>query len=442
MPVQRYQNIGASGFRGATKSQTKFMSQIKDGNKKYYLGNFPTAEKAAEAYLEAETRLFGNTFICRCGREWLVKKKVAPFVQEKNNRDWKCPHCDPMSFNIEAQVSHLLAFIIVSVDLFYVNLILIQFSRLVIRKKERKAEQNAEVKRQFETDKKRKKKIHHSDVDSDYSGGDSDYSDVDSDSDGKRRRSTNLGRVDREFSETGGEVEKEKEKEEPDGPPQPLPTETNTTTTGRATSGTSKSNSNRKKTATQFPTSKAKAPFISEEPDLKKKKKKKVEKAKNKVGIAKETLESGNDKTNTQLRMEILALQESADKASAQHRLEMVALRETADKENAKLEAIIHSLESKDVIDVDAVEESGNGNSNGKSSSKKRKRPAVVSSLALAADVVKVKREKIEEKQHEYDELELDKQDESRDYSLFIDKLQTIIEELKAENARLSSENE
>ena len=441
MPAQRKEQKGTSGFRGVIKQRNKFNTYINADGKKHYLGTFLRPEKAAEAYLEAETRLFGNTFICRCGREWQVKKKVAPFVQEKKKRDWKCPRCDPMSFvKIEAQVSHLLAFIIVSVVLFYVNLILIQFSRLVIRKKERKAEQNAEVKRQFETDKKRKKKIHHSDVDSDYSGGDSDYSDVDSDSDGKRRRSTNLGRVDREFSETGGEVEKEKEKEEPDGPPQPLPTETNTTTTGRATSGTSKSNSNRKKTATQFPISKAKAPFISEEPD--KKKKKKAEKAKNKVGIAKETLESGNDKTNTQLRMEILALQESADKASAQHQLDLVALRETADKENAKLEAIIHSLESKDVIDVDAVEESGNGNSNGKSSSKKRKRPAVVSSLTLAADVVKVKREKIEEKQHEYDELELDKQDDDMTKALFIDKLQTRIEELEAENARLSSENE
>ena len=66
----------------------------------------------------------------------------------------------------------------------------------------------------------------------------------------------------------------------------------------------------------------------------------------------------------------------------------------------------------------------------------------MVSPWALALDVVKVKREKIEEKQHEYDELELDKQDDDMTNALFIDKLQTRIEELEAENARLSSENE
>ena len=42
----------------------------------------------------------------------------------------------------------------------------------------------------------------------------------------------------------------------------------------------------------------------------------------------------------------------------------------------------------------------------------------------------------------ELDELKLDKQEESRDYSLFIDKLQTQIDELNAEIVRLRSENE
>jgi len=53
-----------------------------------------------EAFLEAETRLFGNAFKCRCGREWMCKRKIAPFVQLKGTmKDWKCPHCDPPSYD-------------------------------------------------------------------------------------------------------------------------------------------------------------------------------------------------------------------------------------------------------------------------------------------------------------------------------------------------------
>jgi len=97
MPVQRrVQSIGPSGFKGVIQNRSKYQTHIYDGKKKYYLGTFLTAEKAAEAFLEAETRLFGNTFICRCGREWQVKRKVPPFVQEKRSKfQWKCPHCDP-----------------------------------------------------------------------------------------------------------------------------------------------------------------------------------------------------------------------------------------------------------------------------------------------------------------------------------------------------------
>ena len=99
MPAQRKEQKGTSGFRGVIKQRNKFNTYINADGKKHYLGTFLRPEKAAEAYLEAETRFFGIPFTCReprCRREYLVRKKFAPFDQ--GELDWKCPRCNPTNF--------------------------------------------------------------------------------------------------------------------------------------------------------------------------------------------------------------------------------------------------------------------------------------------------------------------------------------------------------
>jgi hypothetical protein len=54
------QRVGSSGFRGVSKHGNRFVAKITQGGNEHYLGTFPTAEAAAEAYRVASEKLHGE----------------------------------------------------------------------------------------------------------------------------------------------------------------------------------------------------------------------------------------------------------------------------------------------------------------------------------------------------------------------------------------------
>lgn len=53
---------GTSGFRGVSKRGCVFQSSIVKNGKRYYLGSFPTAEDAYNAYKKKSAELYGQVY--------------------------------------------------------------------------------------------------------------------------------------------------------------------------------------------------------------------------------------------------------------------------------------------------------------------------------------------------------------------------------------------
>ncbi len=69
--------FNSTGYRGVGKERNKYRAVIYDGDKKYDLGFFDTAEEAAEAYNKKSEELFGKTrSLNTIGRP---KEKYNPF---------------------------------------------------------------------------------------------------------------------------------------------------------------------------------------------------------------------------------------------------------------------------------------------------------------------------------------------------------------------------
>ena len=80
MPELRRQmkkNKSSTGFRGVTKTKGKFRAIVYDGENRYDLGLYKTAEEAALAYNEKSLELFGKTKSLN-----KIAKKNQPNLQE------------------------------------------------------------------------------------------------------------------------------------------------------------------------------------------------------------------------------------------------------------------------------------------------------------------------------------------------------------------------
>lgn len=102
--IKKSGRVPASGVRGVKFVIDVWVAFVRNDNGTFKnIGEFTSKEEAARAVERSETRTLGHRFDCSsCARSWFVKRKRAPFAQDRSLEGWKCPRCDCASFVNEA----------------------------------------------------------------------------------------------------------------------------------------------------------------------------------------------------------------------------------------------------------------------------------------------------------------------------------------------------